>query len=240
VATAAGRRWSRNGGAKRPREALVVRWPRLVASARWCVVGVGTRFLRFKRCDCRQRRRCAVLPRARLCARWRAGRCGRSGKGRGSCCRALAGRLPRARRGACVRNSACRRGSLRRLLPSRSVGRRDLRSALGSLGGTRLQRLGGRKFGLRRIITGFQLRRMPIGSRCIRRAISLHESIAPCNQQLLIVGFGLQSVIARCHIRQACAAELIPLELRALCGLCQTLDVRLLRHQAAHVAELAC
>jgi hypothetical protein len=78
-----------------------------------------------------------------------------------------------------------------------------------------------------------------VGGCCVCRAISLYEGIAFCDQQGLVVGFGPQSFIARCHIRQARAAELIPLELRALCGLCQAFDVRLLGDQAAHVAELA-
>jgi hypothetical protein len=79
---------------------------------------------------------------------------------------------------------------------------------------------------------------MPIGDHCICRPIPLHERIALGEQQLLIVGLGLQSVIARCRICEPCASELIPLELRALGGLCEPLDVCLLRHQAAHVAEL--
>jgi hypothetical protein len=67
----------------------------------------------------------------------------------------------------------------------------------------------------------------------------LHQGVALGEEELRVVGLELQSVVAGGYIGEACAAELIPLELRALGGLGEAFDVRLLGHEAAHVAELA-
>jgi hypothetical protein len=105
---------------------------------------------------------------------------------------------------------------------------------------TRLQRLGGGEFGLDGFVAGFQLRGMLIGRDSFGGAIPLQQGITLGQQQLHVVGLRLQGILTGADIREPRATKLIARELRNFRGLCEALNVRLFRDEAAHITELGC